>query len=186
MDGSDASLVARAKGGDEEAFRELVERHARNVFRLSYRVTRNKEDAEDVVQETFLKAHRALSRFDERAEFGSWIHAIAANGSLDVLRRRERRERGALSEPDAAEELPSGGPSPERSAHGSELGRRLQGAMRRLSAHERTAFVLRHFEGRSIAEIAGALGIRTGATKTTICRAVAKLRNELGALVSPP
>src|SRR5438477_11508834 len=105
MDGSDVSLVARARDGDPDAFRELVERHGRNVFRLSHRLTGNEPDAEDVVQETFLKAHRSLSRFTGRAEFGSWIHRIATNCALDLLRRRERRpvvrRRDDEPEPDA-------------------------------------------------------------------------------------
>jgi hypothetical protein len=74
----EVQAVTRARGGDTEAFRFLVERHSRGVFRLAFRMTGNEHDAEDVVQETFLKAYRKLSAFEERAQFGSWVHRIAA------------------------------------------------------------------------------------------------------------
>ena len=179
MDGSDVSLVAQARDGDAEAYRELVERHGRNVFRLSYRLTGNEQDAEDVVQETFLKAYRNLSRYDGRAGFGTWAYRIATNSALDLLRRRERARTEPLPDGEDAPEPPSEGLTPERVAEGSELGRRLARAMTRLSASEKTAFVLRHQEGCSLQEIAAALGIRTGAAKTCVFRAVAKLRAAL-------
>ena len=179
MDGSDVFLVAQARDGDADAYRELVERHGRNVFRLSYRLTGNQEDAEDVAQETFLKAYRSLSRYDGRAGFGTWVHRIATNCALDLLRRRERSRTQPLAEGDEAPELPSEALSPERAAEGGELGRRLARAMTRLSPAEKTAFVLRHQEGCSLQEIAAALGIRTGAAKTCVFRAVAKLRAAL-------
>jgi RNA polymerase sigma-70 factor, ECF subfamily len=183
MDGSDVALVARAKDGDEDAFRELVEKHARNVFRLAFRLTGNEEDAEDVVQESFLKAYRSLPRFEGKSEFGSWLFRITTNCAYDTVRRRERRRADALPGADdtAGPELASTLPSPERAAAGAELARKLKKAMARLSASERTAFVLRHFEGRSIVEIASALGIRTGATKTCVFRAVTKIRSALEA-----
>jgi RNA polymerase sigma-70 factor (ECF subfamily) len=179
MDGSDVSLVARARDGDADAYRELVERHAQKVFRLSYRMTGNEEDAEDVAQETFIKAYRNLARYDGRAGFGTWIYRIATNCALDLLRRRERTRTEPLADGDDAPALASADPSPERAAEGGELVRRLARAMTRLSANEKTAFVLRHQEGRSLEEIAKALGIRTGAAKTCVFRAVAKLRAAL-------
>jgi RNA polymerase sigma-70 factor (ECF subfamily) len=179
MDGSDEAAVVQAKAGDREAFRRLVERHARNVFRLSYRLTGNEEDAEDVVQETFLKAYRALDSFDERAQFGSWLYRIASNCALDLLRSRKRRATSGAGD-ELLETVPSRDVSPEASTLGSELGRRMAAALTRLSRHERTALVLRHFEGRPVAEIAGTLGISDGAARNTIFRAVAKLREALG------
>src|SRR5438445_3761480 len=99
MDGSDAERVAQALAGDRDAFRVLVERHSRSVFRLAFRMTGNEHDAEDVVQETFLKAYRKLDAFEERAQFGSWLHRIAANCAYDLLRARVRRdERVEVSE----------------------------------------------------------------------------------------
>src|SRR5262245_28455356 len=100
MDGSDGTAVERARAGDPEAFRSLVERHSRSVFRLAFRMTGNEEDAEDVVQETFLRAYRQLPQFESRANFGTWLYRIATNCSFDLLRSRARHEehRGARRE----------------------------------------------------------------------------------------
>src|SRR2546427_3692920 len=92
MEGMDAATVARARAGDGDAFRALVERHSRSIFRLAFRMTGNEHDAEDVVQETFLKAYRKLPGFEERAQFGSWVHRIAANCAYDLLRARVRHD----------------------------------------------------------------------------------------------
>ena len=120
----DTETVAQARAGDADAFRRLVERHSRNVFRLAYRMTRNEHDAEDVVQEAFLKAYRSLDRFEERSHFGSWIYRIAANCAYDSLRARERRQESADSVAihDAsngpATEMPSGAPAADRLVFG--------------------------------------------------------------------
>ena len=92
MPQTDAAAVALARGGDSEAFRALVERHGRAVYRLAYRMTGSAQDAEDVVQETFLKAYRQLTRFESRANFGTWLHRIAVNCSIDLIRARPHRE----------------------------------------------------------------------------------------------
>src|SRR3990170_3199973 len=94
MPQTDAATVALARDGDSEAFRALVERHSRAVFRLAQRMTGSPQDAEDVVQETFLRAYKQLGRFESRANFGTWIHRIAVNCSIDLIRARPRRESG--------------------------------------------------------------------------------------------
>src|SRR5215831_6435642 len=91
MEWSDETAVARARTGDADAFRVLVERHSRALFRLAYRMTGNQQDAEDVVQDSFLRAYKQLARFDERASFGTWLYRIAVNCSLDLVRSRKRR-----------------------------------------------------------------------------------------------
>src|SRR5437016_6985315 len=91
MEWSDETAVARARSGDADAFRLLVERHSRPLFRLAFRMTGNESDAEDVVQETFLRAYRQLAKFDERASFGTWLYRIATNYTLDLVRARNRR-----------------------------------------------------------------------------------------------
>src|SRR5919206_2278869 len=92
MDATEAAAVlARARQGDGDAFRALVERHGRSLFRLAFRMTGNQQDAEDVVQESFLRAYKQLARFDERAMFGTWLYRIAANCSLDLVRSKKRR-----------------------------------------------------------------------------------------------
>lgn len=186
MEGNDADAVARARAGDREAFRELVERHSHRVFQLAYRLTGNEEDAEDVVQDTFLRAYRGLSRFEERAQFLTWLYRIASNCAMDLARRRPlRADRVDVldeSRPVASGEAGDSIPDPERRALASETGRRVAAALTRLSPMERTAFVLRHFEGRPIAEIAQTLQVRAGAAKNCVFRAVSKLRRELAPL----
>lgn len=176
----DQAAIARARAGDRDAFRELVERHSRAVFRLGYRMTGNEPDAEEVVQETFLHAWRWMGRFESRSGFGTWIHRIAVNCSLDVLRKRQRRGEREQGSQDGFEWIPSTTPGPERLAGSAELRERVREALGELSPLERAAFGLRHFEGLRIDEIARRLDRREDATKNCIFRAVQKLRRALG------
>src|SRR3954452_21622190 len=91
MELTDLAFVTKARTGDTDAFRVLVDRHSRALFRLAFRMTGNEQDAEDVVQESFLRAYRQLGKFDERASFGTWLYRIAVNCSLDLVRSRKRR-----------------------------------------------------------------------------------------------
>jgi len=183
---ADADAVARFRQGDEGAFRTLVERHSRAVFRLAYRMTGNEQDAEDVVQEAFLRAYRNLGRFEERARFASWLHRIAANCAYDVLRGRARRDehdqRRAAdeNEEDPMADVASDDPTPDRLVFSGEVRRKVSVAMARMSAVEKSAFALRHFEGFSIDEIGRALDLDASATKHSIFRAVRKVRDVLG------
>jgi RNA polymerase sigma-70 factor (ECF subfamily) len=182
MEEDDAAAVARARAGDSDGFRALVERHSRNVFRLAYRMTGNEHDAEEVVQEAFLRVYRRLDQFEERAHFGSWLYRITANCAYDLLRSRQRRE--ALAETDgldgdATQYAVSGAPAPDRLAFSAEVRRKVRSAMTRMSTLERSAFVLRHFEGMSIEEIGRALDLDQSAAKHSIFRAVRKLREAL-------
>ncbi len=188
MEQSDAAQVAQALAGDRDAFRVLVERHSRSLFRLAYRMTGNEHDAEEVVQETFLRAYRRLNRFESRSSFGTWLYRIAVNCSLDLLRQRrpheEHREPDRTDESDAVLEVATTDPAPDRLALSAEMRHRVTAALRELSAAERAAFVLRHFEGMSIEEIGRALGLGASATKNSVFRAVQKLRRSLQPLVS--
>jgi RNA polymerase sigma-70 factor (ECF subfamily) len=187
MEESDAAAVARAKAGDSDGFRLLVERHSRSVFRLAYRITGNEQDAEDVVQETFLRAYKQLENFESRASFGTWVYRIAANYSLDLVRSRKRfqdQRPAGDAEQDLLLAAPSSDPLPDRMAYSAQVQKRIASAMAALSEQERTAFVLRHFEGLSIEEIARALGVGASATKHSVFRAVQKLRRALEPLVN--
>src|SRR3954469_4363130 len=93
MDVTDVAAVSRAREGDSDAFRLLVERHSRVIFRVAYRMTGNEHDADDVVQEAFLRAYKQLDNFEERANFSTWLHRIAVNCSLDLLRSRVRHDK---------------------------------------------------------------------------------------------
>lgn len=191
MDATDAPDVALARSGDEAAFQRLVERHSRGVFQLAFRLTGNESDAEDVVQETFLKVYRELKRFESRSSFKTWLHRVTVNCSYDLLRKRPRmpleplqideNETGWRAEPEAAAEG-----RPDRVAYGTEVHHRIEAAMAGLSPAERTAFVLRHFEGCSLEEIGAALGLRLGATKHSVFRAVQKMRRALAPVAQTP
>jgi RNA polymerase sigma-70 factor (ECF subfamily) len=185
MAGDDGAEVERARGGDQDAFRGLVHRHSPAVFRLAYRMTGNEQDAEDVVQETFLKAYRRLRQFESRALFGTWVHRIAANCAYDLLRRRARLKEDPEDD-ETMPPLPATDPTPDRMIFSGEVRNRLSAALARLSPAERSAFILRHHEGLSIQEIGASLGIETSAVKQSIFRAVRKMRVALGPLVGAP
>jgi len=173
MGESDRDLVAQVRAGNRAVFRHLVERWTRSVFRLAYRMTGNEADAEDIVQETFLRAYRELHRYEERSSFGTWIYRIAANCSLDLLRARSRQANGDLPE------LVSESPLPDRLSMSEQFRDRFHRSLHLLTDQERAAFLLRHFEGQSIEQIAGALDLSATATKNSIFRAVQKLRRAL-------
>ena len=187
MPQTDAAVVALARDGDSEAFRALVERHSRAVFRLAHRMTGSPQDAEDVVQETFLKAYKQLSRFESRANFSTWLHRIAVNCSIDLIRSRPHREAAHdsadLDQFGTDDRVQTAQASPERLLS-TEVQDRVTAAMSSLSRMERAAFVLRHFEGQSIDEISRALSLKTNATKHSIFRAVRKMRVALEPLMS--
>jgi RNA polymerase sigma-70 factor (ECF subfamily) len=189
MDATEAAAVlARARQGDSDAFRALVETHSRSVFRLAFRMTGNEQDAEDVVQESFLRAYRQLGRFESRANFGTWLYRIVSNCSVDLMRSKQARHdqvRGDSLDQEGAVELPAmDAPGPERMAQSAEIDRRVQDALKELSPLERAAFTLRHYEGRSIEEISATLGLGTSAAKHSVFRAVKKLRIALAPLRS--
>jgi RNA polymerase sigma-70 factor (ECF subfamily) len=187
MQDSDRPVVERARDGDREAFRTLVERHSRYIFSLAHRMTGSSQDAEDVVQETWLKAHNQLSRFEARADFRTWLHRICVNCSIDLIRGRRHRE--DPHDPAELAEGPLSGrgsaaqPPPDRLAASAQIQDRVQEALTGLTSLERAAFTLRHVEGMSIKEVGVALGLKTNATKHGIFRAVRKMRTALGPFV---
>src|SRR5580704_8212130 len=132
MDATDvAAVLARARQGDGEAFRALVEQHSRSVFRLAFRMTGNQQDAEDVVQESFLRAYRQIGRFESRANFGTWLYRIVANCSVDLMRAKQARHDQVRGESldESAEILSQDSPGPERLAESAELQRRIHAAL---------------------------------------------------------
>jgi len=176
--------VAAARRGDRDAFRHLVEAHARPLFTLCARITRDAGLAEDAVQEALFNAYRHLGDFDGRAAFKTWLHRIAVNAALEQLRRRSKQEVvGADLEDDEDEDFllsrATPAPSPGQHARGAEITRRVDAELARMSPLERTAFLLRHAEGQSLNDIAQALSLNISACKQAIFRAVRKLRGAL-------
>lgn len=182
--GDIAAVLERASVGDGEAFAVLVNTHARAAFRLAYRLTGNERDAEDVVQESFIRAYRQLGRFEARSHFSTWFHRIVVNCAMDALRARHARSSERLAPPpdESGDVEPAQMPSPERLALSAEIRGRVDAAMSALTPQERVAFALRHYEGRSIDEIGRALGVQKSAAKHAIFRAVKKMRAALAPL----
>ncbi len=185
---SDAIAVERTLGGDRDAYRVLVERHSRTVYRMAYRMMGNAHDAEDVVQEAFLRAYEKLKQFAGNANFGTWVYRIAANYAIDRLRQRNSEEAkregsiksgGQFLEVDPLSQVRDTSPSPERLAGSAQLAERMKAALNALSPAERTAIVMRHWDGCGIEEIAAVLNANSNATKNTVFRAVQKLRRAL-------
>jgi len=187
MEWNDATAAEEARKGNQQAFRALVERHSRPLFRLAYRMTGNEHDAEDLVQETFLRAYKQLHSFDGRAAFGTWLYRIATNCALDLLRSRKTRAEVAAPAGDNDEfdwlaQAAAHDPSPERLTLSSQIAGLLGPALGKLTEMERAAFVLRHYEGCDIEQVASALGVKQNAAKHTVLRAVQKLRRSLQAV----
>jgi RNA polymerase sigma-70 factor, ECF subfamily len=188
MDWTDADAVAQVRAGNSDAFRVLVERHSRAVFRLAYRMTGNEQDAEDAVQETFLRAFKQLRTFDGRSSFSTWIYRVCVNCTIDSMRVRKKHEQKRVRELEDAEtdllsQQPSNAPTAEQLTHSREISSMLAPALEQLSVMERTAFVMRHYEGLGIEEIGRILEVQPNAAKHSVFRAVQKLRRALEPLM---
>ncbi len=185
---SDAAAVERTLAGEREAYRVLVERHSAYVYRVAYRMMGNSHDAEEVVQEAFLRAYQKLRQFAGNANFGTWVYRIAANYAIDRLRQKKNEEsRREVStrkpesdtEADPLNRIRDQAPNPERLAGSAQLATKMQQALQALTPAERTAIVMRHWDGCGIDEIAEVLKSNNSATKNTVFRAVQKLRQAL-------
>jgi RNA polymerase sigma-70 factor, ECF subfamily len=192
MEVTDAAVVAQVLAGDKEAFRLLVDRHSRSIFHVTFRMTGNQQDAEELVQETFLRAYKALARFELRSNFSTWLYRIAVNRTLDFLSVKKMQNKDTyqiVDDPDPEEgrqiQLAAGGPGPERMVLSAEMKSRVAQSMSVLTPVERIAFTMRHMEGRSIDEIGATLKLNTSAAKNSIFRAVKKLRQQLEVYASP-
>jgi RNA polymerase sigma-70 factor (ECF subfamily) len=179
MQADDSALVAQARGGDEEAFRLLVERHSRSVYKLAFRMTGRPQDAEDIVQETFVRAFRQLSRFAAQSSFTTWLYRIGFNCAVDHLRARPRREAQPHRDGADSDRLPCRAPGADDLVFAAEIGSRVDAALATLTAQERAAFLMRHQHGCSIQEICRALDIGADAAKHSVFRAVKKMRRAL-------
>jgi RNA polymerase sigma-70 factor (ECF subfamily) len=175
--------IVLAKEGNREAFRRLYESHRERVFRTASRYTESRQDAEDILQETFIKAFARIRSFDFRISpnFSSWLAAICVNTAIDDLRRRARRmDSRHVSLADLPAEIPAGEPSPEATAARRLAVERIRETLHVLAPGQRAIFDMRFTEHLDIKEIAAALGCSESNVKTQLARALAKLRKTLG------
>ena len=185
-DGFDeAALVAQAQTGGEEAFTELVNRYEGNIYRLARHITQNQEDAEDVLQETFLKAYQHLADFQGNSRFYTWIVRIAVNQALMKLRKRKTDASVSLDDPyDTGEEnlvreIAVWEPNPEQTYSQEEIRAILENAVDSLPPTFRAVFALRDIEELSTEETAAALNLSVPAVKSRLLRARLRLREKL-------
>ena len=182
---SELSLVQAAKKGDLEAFSDLVKRYDRNIFRIAQHITHNEDDAQDVVQEAFLKAYQNLNQFQGNSKFYTWLVRIAVNEALMKLRRRRTDRTVSIDEDVETEEgsmpreVADWSPNPEQLYGQSELSDILKKTIQGLPPSFRTVFVLRDVEGLSTEETAEMLGLSIPAVKSRLLRARLQLRDRL-------
>jgi RNA polymerase sigma-70 factor (ECF subfamily) len=181
----ETALVAKAKAGDAQAFTDLVNQYERKIYRLAKHITQNDEDAEDVLQETFLKAYEHLDNFQGNSKFYTWIVRIAVNESLMKLRKRKGDRTVPLDEPvDTGEEMVTReiavwDDNPEQRYSREEIQEILDKAVEGLKPDFRTVFILRDIEELSTEETAETLGISVPAVKSRLLRARLALREKL-------
>lgn len=186
------ALVQAAKRGEVGAFEELVKRYDRNIFRIAQHITQNREDAEDVVQDAFLKAYENLDQFQGNSKFYTWLVRIAVNESLMKLRRRRSSRTVSLDEDIETEEdtmpreVADWSPNPEQLYKQGELKDILRKTIQGLPASFRTVFVLRDVEGLSTEETAEALDLSIPAVKSRLLRARLQLRERLNKYFRKP
>lgn len=179
----DKDLALALKAGDRSAFDEIVRRYQGRVYAAAYRITGNREDALDVAQESLLKAYRKIDSWQPTGSFVSWLLRLTTNRAIDHIRRRKRRRQERLDETFRTES--EGAPmepsvaDTEDVVHANEIDARIRASLVVLSPMQRTVFVLRHFEGFSLAEIADELKCTVGSVKVHLFRAMKKLRGEL-------
>ena len=182
MSQTEQKIIRKAASGDRAAFRQLVLEHSHAMFRLAWRLTSDEAAAEDVVQEAFIKAWRKIGEFRMDSSFKSWLHRITVNTAMDYLRKNLRRKQFETEEPEY-ETVERSAQTPDTGTQ-IDISRQTQVAMMDLSESERTALLLKHYEGHSIQEIAQIMQITTGACKQNIFRAVKKMRVALRPLVA--
>ena len=173
-------LINQAITGDTLAFKSIVLHYSSLINRLAFRYTACTDAADDITQDTFIKAFRAIGKYQKAAKFSTWLARIATNTSIDYLRKHRYQQHT-----DSFEQTEYEYETTELAADNKlDLNRQLQGALHELTEKERLAFTMKHYQGFSIDETAAALEINSNACKQTIYRAVQKLRKQLAPMVS--
>jgi len=171
-------LLEKAADGDRQAFKSIVVLYQQKVFLLAFSILRNREDALDVVQETFMRLYQKLDQYEKDRNFQAWLLQIAKNMSIDFYRKHHARRRELESER-SIEELPLAAEDHRSNPESSELSRLLSRNLERLAERQRLIFVMKHFNGLEYREIAQVLGISVGTVKSLHFKAVRNLKNWL-------
>ena len=180
MSDSESQLIQRAQAGDAEAFAELAGRYERRLYSLALHYSHNAQDAEDLSQEAWLRAFRAINSFKGESSFYTWIRRITINCFLNRERAAFARLRSWLPQPDEpVKQVALSGTQSEHSLHDRILLQKVMEALGQLTPRQRLIFVLKHQEGLTYEEIAALVGCSTGTAKKAVARALAKLREEL-------
>lgn len=184
-DPTDRELVARAQKQDVDAYNELIQRYHKKIYALVYNMTSNKEDAEDLVQEVFVKAYSALKNFKGDSSFYTWVYRIAVNRTINFVKKRKKRQGFSLDDVDGGIERDpayvelSAKESPFRDATLSELQEKLNNVLQKLSDKHRTVVVLHDIQGVPHEEIARMLGVSSGTVRSRLFYARQLLQAEL-------
>jgi len=176
---SDEALIEAVQRGDGDAAAHLYHRHIDRVHRICYRVVLDHSQVQDCVQEVWLKVFRNLGRFRCQRSFVAWLNSVTANTAIDYYRRSRRRHSRIGLDDVEMESLETEQPMDERQINDATVRRRIQDALEEITVSQRTAFVLRYFEGMTLPEIARVLGCREGTVRTHIRRCLLSLRAKL-------
>lgn len=171
----EAVLIQQARKGDPQAYRTLVERHMRQAYNLAFSFVNDHAGAEDIAQDAFVRAYRALPSFRGEAGFGTWLYRIVTNLSLNTLKQR----RTLTDREVAMETFPSSLDGTEDSAHREDLRAHMERALHELPTLQRAVVILRHFDGLSTRQVSDILGCSEGTVKTHLFRGLKKLRAKL-------
>ena len=184
---SDTDLIIQAQKGDQSAFEELVYRYDRNVLSVAMKYANDEDDAKDLYQEVFIRVYRGLKNFRFQSEFSTWLFRITTNVCLTYKSRSKEHLRVSInknfddeeSELSATEELIYDGSSPEEISSGTDLGEIVNAAVESLSPKQRMTFIMKHYEGYKIREIAEMLNCKEGTVKKYLFDAIKNLRKKL-------
>jgi len=187
---SDIELIHQAKQGNENAFEQLVYRYDRTVLSIALKYTGNTDDAKDLYQEVFIRAYRGINNFQFRSEFSAWLYRVAVNVCLSYKSSSKEYLKVSINEEDddtdftkdTSEQLVYEGLSPEEAAAGSELAEIVDAALETLSPRQKMTFVLKHYEGYKIREIAEMLNCKEGTVKKYLFDAIKNLRKKLSGI----
>ena len=182
MNNTESNCVALAKAGDRQAMHELYERNRSRIFNLAYRYVKNVPDAEDILQDTFVKAFRSLHKcqLNENNYFATWLYRIAVNCAIDHIRNRRRTDVPAERQKNVcAASQEAAAATPESEFQRQQVKEQVEQGLNVLSPRKRMVVVLRHYQQMKISEIAAAMGCSQGSVKKQLFRALAQLRSEL-------